>query len=118
MQPSCMRSRNPTRRAQAIRTLLSLRRQEPRISGTEALALIGASYFVCRDEYARLAEQAAEMIKEPCGPLAGKRLMIAGASLNHRGLHQALEKHGAIVVAEDDWWGSRSAGEDIADGIQ
>ena len=42
--------------------------------------------------------------------------MITGSSLNHRGLHQALEKHGAVVVAEDDWWGSRSAGEDIDDG--
>ena len=97
----------------SIRMLLSLRRQEPRVSGTEALALVGASYFVCRGEYARMAEQAAETIKDH-RPLAGKRLMIAGSSLHHRSLHQALEKHGAIVVAEDDWWGSRSAGEDIA----
>ncbi len=57
--------------------------------------------------------RAAEMIGGR-DPLAGKRLMIAGSSLNHRGLHQALEKHGAVVVAEDDWWGSRSAGGDIA----
>jgi benzoyl-CoA reductase/2-hydroxyglutaryl-CoA dehydratase subunit BcrC/BadD/HgdB len=99
----------------AIRKLLDLRRQEPRVTGTEALALIGASFFVSRDEYARLAEQAVEMIEDR-NPLAGKRLVIAGSSLNHRGLHQALEKHGAVVVAEDDWWGSRSAGEDIADG--
>ena len=49
-------------------------------------------------------------------PLSGKRVMITGASLNHRGLHQALEKHGAVVVAEDDWWGSQSAGGDIDDG--
>ena len=62
-----------------------------------------------------LAEQAVEMIGGR-NPLAGKRLMITGASLNHRGLHQALEKHGAVVVAEDDWWGSRSAGGDIANG--
>jgi hypothetical protein len=27
-----------------------------------------------------------------------------------------VEKHGAIVVAEDDWWGSQSAGEDIDGG--
>ncbi len=25
----------------------------------------------------------------------------------------AIEAHGAIVVAEDDWWGSRAAGQDI-----
>lgn len=99
----------------AIRKLLSLRRQEPRLTGTEALALIGASFFIGRDEYTRLAEQAAAIIGGR-NPLVGKRLMIVGASLNHRGLHQALEKHGAVVVAEDDWWGSRSAGVDITDG--
>lgn len=99
----------------AIRKLLFLRRQGPRMTGTDALALIGSSFFIGRDEYVRLAEQAAEMIGKR-DPLAGKRLMIAGSSLNHQGLHQALEKHGAVVVAEDDWWGSRSAGGDIADG--
>jgi benzoyl-CoA reductase/2-hydroxyglutaryl-CoA dehydratase subunit BcrC/BadD/HgdB len=99
----------------AIRKLLNLRRREPRLAGAEALALIGASFFMRRKEYVLLAEQAVEMI-ENRSPLAGKRLMIAGSSLDHRGLHQALEKHGAIVVAEDDWWGARSAGGDIADG--
>jgi benzoyl-CoA reductase/2-hydroxyglutaryl-CoA dehydratase subunit BcrC/BadD/HgdB len=101
----------------AIRSLLSLRRQEPRATGTEALALIGASFFVGRDEYTSLAEQAAKVIGDR-KVLAGTRLMIAGASLNHRALHQALENHGAVVVAEDDWWGSRSAGGDIADGLK
>jgi benzoyl-CoA reductase/2-hydroxyglutaryl-CoA dehydratase subunit BcrC/BadD/HgdB len=101
----------------AIRALLSLRRQRPRASGAESLALIGASFFAGRDGYAALAEQAAKVIGDRA-VLAGKRLMIAGASLNHRALHQALEKHGAVVVAEDDWWGSRSAGGDIANGRQ
>jgi benzoyl-CoA reductase/2-hydroxyglutaryl-CoA dehydratase subunit BcrC/BadD/HgdB len=100
----------------AIRTLLSLRGQKPRATGTEALAFIGTSYFVRRDEYTPLAEQAVKVIASRKA-LAGKRLMITGASLNHRGLHQALEKHGAVVVAEDDWWGSRSAGGDVADGL-
>ena len=99
----------------AIRTLLSLRGQKPRATGTEALAFIGTSYFVSRDEYTPLAEQAVNVIASRKA-LAGKRLMITGASLNHRSLHQTLEKHGAVVVAEDDWWGSRSAGGDIADG--
>jgi benzoyl-CoA reductase/2-hydroxyglutaryl-CoA dehydratase subunit BcrC/BadD/HgdB len=101
---------NSARRA--IRKLLCLRRQEPRITGTEALALIGASFFMDRGEYARQAKLAVEVIKDR-NSFACKRLLITGSSLNHRGLHQALEQHGAIVVAEDDWWGSRSAGEDI-----
>ncbi len=28
-------------------------------------------------------------------------------------LWAAIESHGAVVVAEDDWWGSRAAGRDI-----
>jgi benzoyl-CoA reductase/2-hydroxyglutaryl-CoA dehydratase subunit BcrC/BadD/HgdB len=100
---------------ESIHKLLHLRRQQPRVTGTEALALIGASFFISRDKYARLAEQALERMKGR-DPRPGKRLLITGSSLNHRGLHRALEKHGAVVVAEDDWWGSRSAGEDIADG--
>jgi benzoyl-CoA reductase/2-hydroxyglutaryl-CoA dehydratase subunit BcrC/BadD/HgdB len=99
----------------AIRALLSLRGRKPRATGAEALAFIGTSFFVSRDEYAPLAEQAVKVIASR-NALAEKRLMITGASLNHRGLHRALEKHGAVVVAEDDWWGSRSAGGDIADG--
>ena len=99
----------------AIRNLLSLRKPEPKVSGQEALALIGSWFFMNRDEYAHLAEEAVKMI-ERRNLLAGKRVLIEGASLSHRGLHLALEKHGAVVVAEDDWWGSRSSGGDISEG--
>jgi benzoyl-CoA reductase/2-hydroxyglutaryl-CoA dehydratase subunit BcrC/BadD/HgdB len=99
----------------ATRNLLLLRQPEPRVSGAEALALIGASFFLNKGEYARLAEEAAKII-ERRKPLVGKKVLIEGASLNHRGLHQTLERHGSVVVAEDDWWGSRSAGEDIDEG--
>ena len=104
---------NSARRA--IRKLLSLRKPKPTVPGAEALALIGSSFFINRDEYARLAEDAVKMI-ERRHPLAGKRILVEGASVNHRSLHSALEKHRAVVVAEDDWWGSRSSGADIADG--
>jgi benzoyl-CoA reductase/2-hydroxyglutaryl-CoA dehydratase subunit BcrC/BadD/HgdB len=100
----------------AIRALLSLRLQKPHATGAESLSIIGASFFVSREEYALLAEQAVKVIADRQA-FSGKRLMITGASLNHRALHQTLEKHGAVVVAEDDWWGSRSAGGDIADGL-
>jgi benzoyl-CoA reductase/2-hydroxyglutaryl-CoA dehydratase subunit BcrC/BadD/HgdB len=104
---------NSARRA--IRKLLSLRRPEPRISGTEALTLIGCFYFVNRAGYSSLAEQAVKLIEQR-EPLSVKRVLITGASLNHRGLHQAIEMRGAVVVAEDDWWGSQSAGRDADTG--
>jgi benzoyl-CoA reductase/2-hydroxyglutaryl-CoA dehydratase subunit BcrC/BadD/HgdB len=98
-----------------IRKLLCLRQPNPRVTGTEALALIGSSFFIGRGEYALLAEQTVNLM-EHRNPLSGKRVMIAGASLNHRSLHQAVEMHGAVVVAEDDWWGSQSAGRDTDTG--
>jgi len=104
---------NSARRA--IRSLLCLRQPELRISGTEALSLIGPFFFIDRDKYARLAEQAVNRIAQR-NPLSGKRVLITGASVNHRGLHRAVEMHGAVVVAEDDWWGSQCAGGDTDSG--
>jgi benzoyl-CoA reductase/2-hydroxyglutaryl-CoA dehydratase subunit BcrC/BadD/HgdB len=46
-------------------------------------------------------------------PLAGARLLVKGSCVDHTGLHRAIESHGAVVTAEDDWWGSRSAGRDV-----
>jgi benzoyl-CoA reductase/2-hydroxyglutaryl-CoA dehydratase subunit BcrC/BadD/HgdB len=98
---------------QVIRELLQHREgNAPRLSGSEALALIGAWYFVDRTEYARLARQALEQIQTRA-PLHGPRLLIKGPPLDNPDFCSAIEAHGAIVVAEDDWWGSRAAGLDI-----
>lgn len=99
----------------AVRRLLQLRKGAPRLSGAEALPLIGAYWFMPRAEYAKLATEAAEAL-ERREPLPGARLIVKGASLDHVQLHAALESHGAIVVAEDDWWGARSVGGDISEG--
>jgi benzoyl-CoA reductase/2-hydroxyglutaryl-CoA dehydratase subunit BcrC/BadD/HgdB len=98
----------------AIRRLLDLREcAEARLSGTEALALIGAAHFMDRAEFAPLAaEAAAELASRP--PLRGARILIKGSPLHHTGLHRAVESHRAVVVAEDDWWGSRIVTKEIA----
>ena len=41
-------------------------------------------------------------------------MLVKGAPLGHPHLHAAVESHGLVVSAEDDWWGSRAAGGDIA----
>jgi benzoyl-CoA reductase/2-hydroxyglutaryl-CoA dehydratase subunit BcrC/BadD/HgdB len=106
---------------QAIRELLEEReRPAPRLSGAEALALIGAWYFMDRAEYAPLAREALREIQNR-PPLEGPRILIKGSPQDEPDLCAAIEAHGAIVVAEDDWWGSRAAGQDIdatADPIQ
>jgi benzoyl-CoA reductase/2-hydroxyglutaryl-CoA dehydratase subunit BcrC/BadD/HgdB len=98
---------------QAIRALLQQREgTAPRLSGSEALALIGAWYFMDRSEYALLAQEALREI-EVRTPLEGPRILIKGSPLDSPDLCAAIESHGAVVVAEDDWWGSRAAGRDI-----
>jgi benzoyl-CoA reductase/2-hydroxyglutaryl-CoA dehydratase subunit BcrC/BadD/HgdB len=97
----------------AIRGLLQEREgHAPRLRGSEALVLIGAWYFMDRGEYALLAQKALREIQmRP--PLAGPRILIKGTPLDSPDFCEAIESHGAIVVAEDDWWGSRAAGLDI-----
>ena len=98
---------------QAIRGLLQQREGPvPRLSGSEALALIGAWYFMDRSEYALLAQEALREI-ETRTSLEGPRILIKGSPMDSPELCVAIESHGAVVVAEDDWWGSRAAGRDI-----
>lgn len=93
----------------ALRRLHNLRRGEkPRICGSDAHAITGALYFMDRKEYARLVDEVCRESKA-ARPLRGPRLLIKGTPLHHARLHQALEAHDAVVVAEDDWWGSRAA---------
>jgi benzoyl-CoA reductase/2-hydroxyglutaryl-CoA dehydratase subunit BcrC/BadD/HgdB len=97
----------------AIRRIQALREgHAPRISGTEARALIGAWYFMDRGEHARLVREAVEEIQTRT-TLHGPRILVKSVPLDNVDLSKAIEDQGAIVVAEDDWWGSRAAGDDI-----
>jgi len=97
----------------ALRRMQNLRRGDvPRISGSDAHTIAGALYFMDRGEYAKLVDEVCCKCKS-AKPLRGPRLLIKGMPLHHPRLHQALEAHGAVVVAEDDWWGSRAADANI-----
>lgn len=97
----------------AIRDLLRQRKgPAPKLSGTEALALIGAWYFMDRAEYTPLAQQALREI-EMRTPMVRPRILIKGPALDRPDLCASIEAQGAIVFAEDDWWGARAAGGDI-----
>lgn len=105
------RESNDARRA--IRSLLKLRRgKSPRLGGAEAMRAIGAWYFMDRGEYASAVRNfVAEVSRR--APLRGPHILIKGVPLDHSGLHEVIESEGAVVTAEDDWWGSRAAGKDI-----
>jgi benzoyl-CoA reductase/2-hydroxyglutaryl-CoA dehydratase subunit BcrC/BadD/HgdB len=97
----------------ALRRLQNLRTGDtPRIGGTDALAMSGALYFMDRTTFAKQLGDLCREIKS-AKPLSGPRVLIKGTPLCHPTLHQALEAHGAIVTAEDDWWGARAGEKEI-----
>jgi benzoyl-CoA reductase/2-hydroxyglutaryl-CoA dehydratase subunit BcrC/BadD/HgdB len=97
----------------AARRLIAHRRGVPRITGTEVFPLLGAFWQMAPEHYAALAGEAAdEIATRP--PLAGPRVLLAGAPVDGSALHAAIESHGAIVVAEVSPWGSGVAGDDVA----
>lgn len=97
----------------AVRSLLALRRGAPRISGCLALSLIGPFWLIPRKRYRELAQAAAASLQD-APALHGPRLLVKGVSIDQSQLHRLLESFGAVVVSEDDWWGERSAGQDIS----
>ena len=97
----------------AMRRILALRRGVPRVSGAQVLPLIGAFWRLAPDEYAALATRAADTLSgRP--PLAGPRVLLAGAPIDHPALHAAIESLGAVVVAEPGPWGTDAPGEDVS----
>jgi benzoyl-CoA reductase/2-hydroxyglutaryl-CoA dehydratase subunit BcrC/BadD/HgdB len=102
---------NHTRALQ--RRLLDLR-WAGAVSGVDALRALGAGYFLQPEAYTQALESYLKGV-EPNPELDGRvrLLVITSEPLSHLGLHRALEAAGGLVVAEDDWWGSRAPGNDV-----
>jgi benzoyl-CoA reductase/2-hydroxyglutaryl-CoA dehydratase subunit BcrC/BadD/HgdB len=103
-----------TNRVRALQRQVLSRRWASTLSGVEALQVIGAGYSMPPDVYADALES--YLAAQPEARLTGRpRLMLLPSEpLSHVHLHQVLEDAGALVVAEDDWWGSRAPGADVA----
>ena len=96
----------------AARRLVELRRPVPRVAGSEVFPLLAAFWEMEPDRYATMADDAASRIATR-PPLAGPRVLLTGAPVDTPTLHEAIESHGAVVVAEVGPWGSDAAGEDV-----
>jgi hypothetical protein len=104
---------NAARRA--ARQLMSMRTGQPRISGAEALPLLGAFWHLPFTRYAVLAATAAGAIAARA-PLAGLRVLLAGTPVDSPALHAAIEAQQVTVVDEFSPFGSDVAGDDVAAG--
>lgn len=106
-----------------LRELAGLRAPgPPRVSGVQALEVIGASMFLPRRDHSRLL---AAFLEEAGSndPLPGVRIFVTGSAQDHVQFYEVVESCGAVVVGEDHDWGDRhSAGKidissDPIDGI-
>lgn len=92
-----------------LRELAALRAPgTPRVSGVQALKVIGSSMFLPREEHSRLLRAFLVEAKDR-PPLTGIRLFMTGSAQDHTRLYELVESCGAVVVAEDHDWGNRHA---------
>jgi len=89
----------------ALRRIGALRKAG-RISGTEALVIIGAAGFMERDRHLALTVAVADEA-ENWPVIEGARIFVTGSNQEDLGLYERIEAAGGNVVGEDFDWGDR-----------
>jgi hypothetical protein len=92
-----------------VRDILRKRR-EGRLEGSTAFEWIRGFYAEDRDVFADRALERLKGLHEQVA-VDRPRILIKGSPLNDTSLHRMVEEAGGYVVAEDDWRGSRAAGD-------
>lgn len=91
-----------------LKKLAALRAADPpRISGVDALQIIGSSMFMPKEEHNKLLKE----YLAGAGQLParnGARLFVEGSPLDNLQLYEIIESCRATVVAEDNCWGNRN----------
>jgi benzoyl-CoA reductase/2-hydroxyglutaryl-CoA dehydratase subunit BcrC/BadD/HgdB len=80
--------------------------EPPRISGVEALQIIGSSMCMLKEEHNKLLKEYLDGA-EQLPARDGARLFVVGSPLDNLQLYEIIESCKAIVVAEDNCWGNR-----------
>lgn len=96
-----------------LKEVAALRAAEPpRLSGVEALQIIGSSMFMPKEEHNRLLRQfLSEADKLPARE--GVRLFVEGSPIDNLQFYEIVESGGAIIVGEDNCWGNRYAEDPV-----
>lgn len=91
----------------AMGRIYALRQEgQPRISGTEALVIAGAGFYMDRGEHRDLVNDVADAAKA-WPTLAGPRLYVSGTEQFDLTVYSLLENAGAVIVGEDQDCGQR-----------
>ncbi len=90
-----------------LKKVATLRAEEsPRLSGVEALQIIGSSMFMLKEEHNKLVR---EFLEEADGLPAKDRvrLFVEGSPIDNLQFYELVESCNATVVGEDNCWGNR-----------
>lgn len=87
--------------------------EKPRISGVDALQIIGTSTFMLKEEHNKFLTQLLDESKNRAG-INGTRIFIEGSDLDNLQFYELVESCNAVIVAEDSNWGNRYF-EDLVD---
>ncbi|MBR5731089.1 MAG: 2-hydroxyacyl-CoA dehydratase [Firmicutes bacterium] len=92
----------------ALRKIGELRHgDQVRVSGTEALVIIGSGFFMDKKEHTELVNKLAEDAAS-WPVIEGTRVFVTGSAHEDLKVYSMIEDAGAVVVAEDHDWGDRS----------
>jgi len=90
-----------------LQKVVALRRSDPpRISGSEALQIIGAGMFIPKEEHNKLLELLLQEI-DMFHPKKGVRLFVSGSMANNTEVFELIESCGAVIVGDDICTGDR-----------
>jgi benzoyl-CoA reductase/2-hydroxyglutaryl-CoA dehydratase subunit BcrC/BadD/HgdB len=96
-----------------LKKVAALRATEPpRISGVEALQIIGSSMFMLKEEHNKLLRQ----FLEGAGELPAKdgvRLFVEGSPIDNLQFYELVESSNTTIVGEDNCWGNRYSDDPI-----
>jgi benzoyl-CoA reductase/2-hydroxyglutaryl-CoA dehydratase subunit BcrC/BadD/HgdB len=79
----------------------------PRISGTQALKIIGSAMVMMKSEHNKLVKSFLEEEISNLPVKKGKRTFISGSPLDHTQVYECIESSDAVIVGEDHCWGNR-----------
>lgn len=99
----------------AIRRIDALRR-EKKITGCEALVIIGSAFFMDREAHTALVNKIADEA-EGWPVQDGIKLFFTGSNQEDLVLYSLLEDSGFVVIGEDHDWGDRFAYRDYNEAL-
>jgi benzoyl-CoA reductase/2-hydroxyglutaryl-CoA dehydratase subunit BcrC/BadD/HgdB len=90
-----------------LKKVADLRRADPpRVSGVEALQIIGSSFFMAKEEHNKLLKEFLADA-DAFSPKHGVRVYLSGTIVDNTQLYELIESCGATIVSEDICTGDR-----------